>query len=118
MFNNVAPVYNAKNKIYSELGYRPTIINARFIKPLDVEMLIDICKNHTNIITIEEGVLSGGFGSSISSFLHDYQLNNKLHRLGIPDDFVEHGTREKLLHDLGLHPDNIISILKNKIPKN
>ena len=52
--------------------------------------------------------------SAISSFLHDYQLNNKLHRLGIPDDFIEHGTRGELLHDIGLHPDNVISILKNE----
>ena len=107
-------ILDAKQDLYSGLGYLPTIINARFIKPLDVEMLIDICKNHTNIITIEEGVLSGGFGSSISSFLHNYQLNNKLHQLGIPDDFVEHGTRGELLLDLGLHPDNVISILKNE----
>ena len=110
----VGMILDAKQDLYSKLGYMPTIINARFIKPLDVELLIDICKNHTNIITIEEGVLSGGFGSAISSFLHDYQLDNKLHRLGIPDDFVEHGTRSELLHDLGLHPDNVISILKNE----
>ena len=73
-----------------------------------------ICRDHGRIITIEEGVLSGGFGAAVSSFLHDNQLNNKLHRLGIPDDFVGHGTRDELLHNLGLHPDNVISILQSK----
>ena len=92
----------------------PTIINARFIKPLDVELLIDICNDHANIITIEEGALSGGFGSAVSCFLHDNQLDNKMQRLGIPDDFVEHGTRRELLHDIGLNSNNLISVLKNE----
>ena len=80
---------------------------------MDVELLNNICKEHNNIITIEEGALSGGFGSAVSTFLHDNKLNNKLYRFGIPDNFVEHGTRYELLHDLGLHPENIISVLKN-----
>ena len=74
----------------------------------------NICKEHTNIITIEEGVLSGGFGSAVSSFLHDADLDNKIYRLGIPDVFVEHASRSELLHDLGLHYENVIRILKNK----
>ena len=109
----VGMVLDAKKAIYSELGYLPTIINARFIKPLDDKLLIDICKDHAKIITIEEGILYGGFGSAVSSFLHDNQLSNKMQRLGIPDDFVSHGTRSELLHDLGLHSDNLISVLKN-----
>ena len=69
--------------------------------------------NHDNIVTIEEGCLSGGFGSAVSAFLHDNNLENKLHRIGIPDNFVEHGARDELLVELGLCVENIISILSN-----
>ncbi len=110
----VGMVLDSKKEIYSELGYLPTIINARFIKPLDDELLIDICNDHANIITIEEGALSGGFGSAVSCFLHDNQLDNKMQRLGIPDDFVEHGSRSELLHDIGLNSNNLISVLRNE----
>jgi len=110
----VGMILDAKKSIYSTLGYLPTIINARFIKPLDIQLLNDICNNHNTIITIEEGILSGGFGSSISTFLHDNKLNNKLYRFGIPDNFVEHGTRSELLYEAGLHSQNIISTFKDR----
>ena len=98
--------------IVDEIEYTPTVVNARFIKPIDDKMIFDLCENHENIISIEEGVLAGGFGSAISEFLHDNKLTNTLYRLGIPDHFVHHSTREELLADLGLTPKNIISILK------
>lgn len=110
----VGMILDAKKVIYQELGYLPTIVNARFIKPLDEELLNEISKNHQTIITLEEGVLTGGFGSAVSAFLHENQLKNTLFRLGIPDNFVEHGTRHELLHDLGLTPAKVISILKLK----
>ena len=110
----VGMILDAKKELYSELGFLPTIINARFIKPLDSELIFEICQNHKNIITIEEGVLSGGFGSAVSTFLHDNGLGNRLHRLGIPDRFVDHGTRDELLVELGLCPENIISVLKSE----
>ena len=98
------------------MGYQPTIINARFVKPLDSELILEICNNHDNIVTIEEGCLSGGFGSAVSTFLHDNNLENKLHRIGIPDNFVEHGTRDELLDELGLCAENVITILnKDKL---
>ena len=74
--------------------------------------MLELCELHNNIITIEEGTLNGGFGSAISDFLHDCRLTNKLYRLGIPDQFVHHGTREELLSDLGLTSKHLISILK------
>jgi len=102
--------------ITDEVGYAPSVVNARFIKPIDDKMLFDLCEQHETIITIEEGALNGGFGSAISDFLHDCMLKNKLYRLGIPDQFVHHGSREELLLDLGLTPKHVISILKeNKL---
>ena len=109
----VGMILDSNTDLFSELGYQPTIINARFVKPLDSELILEICNNHDNIITIEEGCLSGGFGSAVSAFLHDNNLENKLHRIGIPDNFVEHGSRDELLVELGLCAENIISILTN-----
>ena len=108
----VGMVFDAKNKINQHLGFSPTLVNARFIKPLDSELLIELCASHKTLLTIEEGVLSGGFGSAVSTFLHDYNLTNELIRLGIPDNFVEHATRKELLEDLGLTSENIISLIK------
>ena len=109
----VGMILDSNTDLFSELGYQPTIINARFVKPLDSELILEICNNHDKIVTIEEGCLSGGFGSAVSAFLHDNNLENKLHRIGIPDNFVEHGTRDELLAELGLSSEGIISILTN-----
>ena len=108
----VGMVFDAKNKITQNLGFSPTLVNARFIKPFDSDLLIELCASHKTLLTIEEGVLSGGFGSAVSTFLHENNFTNKLIRLGIPDNFVEHGTRKELLEDLGLTSENIISLLK------
>ena len=108
----VGMVFDAKNKITQNLGFSPTLVNARFIKPFDSDLLIELCASHKTLLTIEEGVLSGGFGSVVSTFLHENNFTNKLIRLGIPDNFVEHATRKELLEDLGLTSDNIISLLK------
>ena len=110
----VGMVFDVKNKINQNLGFSPTLVNARFIKPFDSDLLIELCASHKTLLTIEEGVLSGGFGSAVSTFLHENNFTNKLIRLGIPDNFVEHGTRKELLEDLGLTSDNIISLLKIK----
>lgn len=98
----------------SELGFVPTIINARFVKPLDSEMILSLSKTHNILITIEEGILNGGFGSSVSAFIHDNELDIKFFRFGIDDVYVDHGSREELLEDLGLSASNIVSVIKKK----
>ncbi len=108
----VGMVMNSLESIIDKIEYTPTVINARFIKPIDIKMLFNLCDSHENFISIEEGILAGGFGSAIGDFLHDNKLQNTLYRLGIPDQFVPHGTRDELLIELGLTPNNIISILK------
>jgi len=80
----------------------------RFLKPLDEEILHGIAKKFTQIVTIEDGVIKGGFGSAVLEFLSDngYKVNVK--RLGIPDTFVEHGTPEELYNMLGLDVEGIV----------
>ena len=69
------------------------------------------------IITIEEGVINGGFGSAISEYLHDKSLDYHLVRMGVPDKFIQHGNREELLADIGLTPDGLNDILKQTMPE-
>ncbi len=110
----VGLVVDHKELIYKSLGYLPTIVNACFIKPLDNDLLMTLCESHSKIITIEEGSLTGGFGSAVSDFLHDNNQDNQLHRLGIPDHFIQQGTRKELLHEVGLTAENIVSIIESK----
>lgn len=94
----------------------------RFLKPLDTELLHEVACNFKYIVTIEDGVINGGFGSAVLEFMADnnYKLNVK--RLGIKDTFVEHGTPEQLYNMLGLDAEGIakslleyIDIQKHKI---
>ena len=78
---------------------------------------MDLCKSHENIITIEEGTLAGGFGSAVSDFLHDNNQTNTLSRLGISDHFIQHGTRNELLQEVGLTAEHLISVLNKHVIK-
>lgn len=90
-------------------GINLTVVNARFIKPMDKNLLDSILKSHEYIITIEDGVLNGGFGSAVAEYILDNGYENKLLRLGIPDKFVEHGKVELLEKDLGLDNESIVN---------
>ena len=79
----------------------------RFVAPLDKETLHDIFRKYSRIITVEDGILSGGFGSAIVEFMSDNGYNAKIKRLGIPDYFVEHGLQEELYKECGFDADNI-----------
>ncbi|MCX7908985.1 MAG: 1-deoxy-D-xylulose-5-phosphate synthase [Ignavibacteria bacterium] len=94
-------------------GYNPTIINARFVKPLDEELLHKIVQTHEYLVTIEEGTIVGGFGSAIAEFLARNNFKNNLLILGIPDTFIEHGTQEELLAQIGLDPNGIARSVYN-----
>ena len=75
--------------------------DVRFLKPLDETMLHEVFKNFKNIITVEDGVIAGGFGSAVLEFMADHRYSATVVRLGIPDRFVEHGDRNLLIHELG-----------------
>ncbi|WP_417393266.1 1-deoxy-D-xylulose-5-phosphate synthase [Gimesia sp.] len=86
-----------------EEGLDVGVINARFSKPLDTEVIHQALQESGFVITIEEGTLCGGFGSAVLESANDAGLNTShLKRLGIPDRFIEHGNRKELLADLGL----------------
>jgi 1-deoxy-D-xylulose-5-phosphate synthase len=83
------------------------LVNARFVKPLDENMLDEISRQFSTVVTIEEGSLEGGFGPAVLSALSERNFGGKVHHLGIPDEFVEHGDRRRLLNDLGLTSERI-----------
>ena len=79
----------------------------RFIKPLDEKLLHSIFRKYKTIITVEDGVILGGFGSSIAEFASQNQYTNKIEILGIPDAFPEHGSIEELQQLVGISADGI-----------
>ena len=91
-----------------------TVINARFIKPLDTELFLSIAKKVKYIVTVEEGVLAGGFGSSILELLNDKKIYNvPVLRMGINDNFVEQGTRAELLSECKLTSADIVALVED-----
>ena len=79
----------------------------RFVKPMDKELLLSVFRRFNKIITIEDGVLQGGFGSAVLEFMADHNFTATVVRLGIPDKFVEHGASHELYEICGYSPDDI-----------
>ncbi|MFG6369681.1 MAG: 1-deoxy-D-xylulose-5-phosphate synthase [Lachnospiraceae bacterium] len=95
-------------------GYSCSVINARFVKPIDTEILDEVVKEHHLIVTMEENVASGGFGEKVRNYLDENAPNVKLITIHIPDEYVEHGNVEILRHEVGIDAETIeYRILRN-----
>ena len=79
----------------------------RFIKPLDEQLLQEVSLRFHRVITIEDGCIAGGFGSAVVEWMADHGYHLDIHRLGLPDQFIEHGTVGELRHLTGLDVENI-----------
>jgi 1-deoxy-D-xylulose-5-phosphate synthase len=88
--------------ILKEINIDVEVVNCRFIKPMDLKYLDNNYRNFSKIVTIEEGVLDGGFGESILSWASSKNIKNDILNLGLPNDFVDHGPRNILLEEVGL----------------
>ena len=89
-------------------GINVAVVNARFIKPLDDELIAKYCKPNSYIITVEEGSLAGGFGSAVMERCEQLGIQGiRFHRIGIPDEYVHHGTQDVLRAQYDLHPEGI-----------
>jgi 1-deoxy-D-xylulose-5-phosphate synthase len=100
-----ATVYPALEaaEILRQNGVDAGVINARFVKPLDADLILSAARKTGCIMTVEENVLQGGFGSAVLELLFDNNLQDvKVRRLGIPDRFVEHGSQAQLRKDVGI----------------
>ncbi len=87
----------------------------RFVKPLDEKLLHTIFSEYKTIITIEDGTIKGGFGSTILEFASENNYQHKIKTIGIPDEFIEHGSISKLQHKLGLNIENLKITIENLI---
>jgi 1-deoxy-D-xylulose-5-phosphate synthase len=98
-------------------GIDVSVVNARFIKPLDGEMILELARAKRTIITVEEAYLAGGFGSAVLEFLEENDLQNKVKviRMGVPDRIVTHGDAKLLLAKYGLDADGIYTRVRKNV---
>jgi 1-deoxy-D-xylulose-5-phosphate synthase len=88
-----------------------TIVNARFVKPLDKKLILNAVKNAKQVVTIEEGVVEGGFGSAVLELLAAEGIDIPVKCLGLPSKFIEQGKRDELLDMYGLTAEKIAQLL-------
>ena len=93
-------------------GIETTVVNMRFVKPLDTTLLRSLAGEMDAVVTIEENVLAGGFGSAVAEFFADEEIQRPLLRIGIGDEFIEQGTRDELWELCGLQPEQIAEKVK------
>jgi 1-deoxy-D-xylulose-5-phosphate synthase len=86
-----------------------TVVNMRFVKPFDEDLVLELAKSHDVIVTVEENVIAGGAGSAINEFLQAQQILMPVLNIGLPDRFVEQGSREELLSLVGLDEKGILA---------
>jgi 1-deoxy-D-xylulose-5-phosphate synthase len=96
-------------QILSEHGIEATVINARFVKPLDIDLIIPLAEKIGRVVTLEEGCLMGGFGSAVAEALLDANVVIPVKRIGIPDELVDHATPEESKVSLGLTSEQIVN---------
>ena len=95
-------------------GYSCTLVNARFAKPMDTDMLDRLCRNHDLIVTMEENVLRGGLGMCATRYIHEHYPQVKVIQVALPDAYVEHGNVSLLREMLGIDSDSVIRRLERE----
>lgn len=108
----VYPCLEAATKL-EPLGIHATVINARFMKPLDVELFCVLAAEKQFLVTAEEGTEAGGFGANVAALLHDRQIPTSILRIAVPDRIIPHGAPNLLHAKYGLDVDGIVERIKN-----
>ena len=111
---SIGPIGNNVTEAIAKLASSPSVAHydMRFLKPLDEEILEEVGKKFKRIITVENGVRKGGLGSAVLEWMNDHGYQPKIVRLGLPDEFVEHGTVDELQDIVGIGTDGIIKAIK------
>ena len=91
-----------------EMGYGCTLVNARFVKPLDQEMLRTVQSEHNLLVTMEENVKAGGFGEAVLEYLNEIKSKTRMISIALPDDYVEHGNVDLLKQECGIDAESIV----------
>ena len=99
-----------------EQGYADvSLVNARFVKPIDEEAIVDAAANHKLIVTLEENVLSGGYSQKVMDYVYENQLDVKVIAITLPDAYVEHGNVELLKKEVGMDTESIVAKIKTAL---
>ncbi len=115
--SSVQPSMDASSVLES-MGIKPCVINARFIKPLDSAVISSLAQEIKCVLTVEENVIEGGFGSAVLENLSALNINNlKIKRLGLPDIFLEHGPQTLLREQVGLDANGIVRAALSMVDK-
>jgi len=105
-------------EIVAAKGIEVSVVNARFVKPLDNELILSAAAGNSPVMTIEENALQGGFGEAVTKLLEEAGSGSRILRIGLPDAFVPHGKREELLAETGLDPEHvaesIVAVIKGR----
>jgi 1-deoxy-D-xylulose-5-phosphate synthase len=101
----------------AKIGIECTVVNSRFIKPLDSELILDLTRRHTRFITVEENAVYGGFGSAVVSLLKSAKSDARVECIGIPDEFVAHGPQKVLRAKYNLDAEGIAQRVVSAFPE-
>lgn len=93
--------------ILKDTGYSCTLVNVRFVKPLDEELVEELAKTHSLAVTMEENVRNGGFGDHVLEYVSDRELPMQVLNIALPDEYIEHGNVDLLYREVGLDPELI-----------
>lgn len=116
-FGTTIPMALHAAELLAEQGISVRVVNARFIKPMDEAMLNEIMQANLPILTIEETMLQGGFGSAVLEFAFDKQYRNvQIDRIGIPDEFIEHGEVDLLLQEINVTAEEAVKRITQLVP--
>ena len=92
-----------------------TLVNMRFVKPIDEKLIDKIVKAHHTIVTVEDNVIIGGAGSTVGEYVLNKGFDVKIKMLGLPDTFTMHGSRDEVLDDIGLSEEKIKNFIIKQI---
>ena len=99
----------------TEQGINPTVINGRFMKPIDEDAVLKACSTHKLIVSLEENVAAGGYGEAIATFMKREKLTNDLYMVAIPDRFIEHGSIDQLKQEIEMDTPAIVKGILERI---
>ena len=108
---SIGPIGNNATKAIAQSGLNVGHYDLRFLKPLDDALLHDICQHYDRLITLEDGCMQGGMGSAVLEWMNDHGYVLPVTRMGIPDEFIEHGTVDELQHICHMDVDSIVAAI-------
>ena len=108
---SIGPIGNNATKAIAQSGLNVGHYDLRFLKPLDDALLHDICQHYDRLITLEDGCVQGGMGSAVLEWMNDHGYALPVTRMGIPDEFIEHGTVDELQHICHMDVDSIVAAI-------